>query len=153
MSSEAADLHWMHVAIQLAERAAQHGEVPVGAVVVRHDELIGEGWNRPISTNDPTSHAEIIAIRDAAARITNYRLIDTTVYVTLEPCLMCVGAMVHARVGRLVFGAYDSKRGAVNSTCRAFESQGLNHMVQAEGGVLAEECGNLLQAFFRERRG
>ena len=147
------DTHWMQVAIQLAERAALEGEVPVGAVIVRQGEMIGQGWNQPIAGNDPTAHAEIVAMRDAAKRISNYRLTDATLYVTLEPCLMCAGAMVHARVGRLVFGAYDSKRGAVNTTCRAFELQGLNHIVQAEGGVMAEECGNLLQSFFRERRG
>jgi tRNA(adenine34) deaminase len=148
-----ADNRWMQVAIQLAERAARQGEVPVGAVIVKDEKIIGEGWNQPISTNDPTAHAEIIAIRDAAARIENYRLTGATLYVTLEPCLMCAGAMVHARIERLVYGATDPKRGAINSTCNTFDSQGLNHIVQVEGGVMAIECGGLLQTFFREKRG
>ena len=147
------DNRWMQVAIQFAERAAQQSEVPVGALIVRDEKIIGEGWNQPISTNDPTSHAEIIAIRNAAARIENYRLTGATLYVTLEPCLMCAGSMVHARIERLVYGATDPKRGAVNSTCHALESQGLNHRIQVEGGVMAAECGGLLQTFFREKRG
>lgn len=153
MVTEQADIHWMKAAIQLAERAARAGEVPVGAVLIRQDDIIGSGWNRPIAANDPTAHAEIMAIREAAANLKNYRLIGTTLYVTLEPCLMCTGAMVHARIQRLVYAAADPKRGAVNSICQAFESQGLNHIVQAEGGVMASECSSLLQAFFRERRG
>lgn len=147
------DNRWMQVAIQLAGQASRQGEVPVGAVIVREEEKIGEGFNRPIVTHDPTSHAEIVAIRDAAMRTGNYRLTGATLYVTLEPCLMCAGAMVHARIDRLVYGASDPKRGAVNSTFHAFESQGLNHIVRAVGGVMAEACGDLLQAFFRERRG
>jgi tRNA(adenine34) deaminase len=126
--------------------------VPVGAVVVQDGEIIGEGWNQPISCHDPTAHAEIIAMRDAAQRIGNYRLAGTTLYVTLEPCLMCTGAMIHARVARLVFGASDPKRGAVNSTMHAFETQGLNHRVEVCGGVLASSCADRLQAFFRLRR-
>lgn len=147
------DTHWMRVALQLAGRAVEQDEVPVGAIVVRQGEVIGAGWNCPIASRDPTAHAEIIAIRDAASRTGNYRLVDSTLYVTLEPCLMCAGAMVHARIGRLVFGANDPKRGAVDSTCHAFESQGLNHRVQTRGGVLAQDCGTLLQDFFRRRRG
>lgn len=147
------DTHWMKVAIQLAERAAREGEVPVGAILVRQDAIIGSGWNRPIAANDPTAHAEIMAIRDAAAYLKNYRLTGSTLYVTLEPCLMCTGAMVHARIERLVYAAADPKRGAVNSTCQTFELRGLNHHVQAEGGVMAMECSSMLQTFFRDRRG
>jgi tRNA(adenine34) deaminase len=150
--NEDIDIHWMQHALSLAERGGELGEVPVGAVVVKDGEHIGEGWNRPISSNDPTAHAEIVAMREAAQRIGNYRLGGATLYVTLEPCLMCTGAMVHARIERLVFGASDPKRGAVNSTTHAFDTRGLNHRVQAEGGVLAEECGKRLQDFFRERR-
>ncbi len=142
----------MQHALALAERGAGQGEVPVGAVVVLNGEVMGEGWNRPIATNDPTAHAEVVAMREAAQRIGNYRLSGATLYVTLEPCLMCSGAMVHARIARLVFGASDPKRGAINSTCHALETQGLNHRVQAQGGVLAELCGRRLQEFFRERR-
>ena len=146
------DGRWMEHALVLAERGAQQDEVPVGAVVIRDGEVLGEGWNRPIGSNDPTAHAEIVALRDAAQKTANYRLSGATLYVTLEPCLMCAGAMIHARIARLVFGAGDPKRGAVNSTAQVFDTQGLNHRVQVEGGVLAEQCGLRLQAFFRERR-
>jgi tRNA(adenine34) deaminase len=146
------DIRWMRYALELAERGAEQDEVPVGCVIVRDNAVIGEGWNRPISTNDPTAHAEIIALRDAAQRMGNYRLTDATLYVTLEPCLMCAGAMVHARIERLVFGASDPKRGAVNSTTHAFETQGLNHRVEVCGGVLENDCAALLQTFFRGRR-
>lgn len=142
----------MHHALNLARRAREEGEVPVGAVVVLEGRMIGEGWNRPIGSRDPTAHAEIVALRDAARRLENYRLSGATLYVTLEPCLMCTGAMVHARIERLVFGATDPKRGAVNSTCCGFETQGLNHRVRSEHGVLGEQCAELLQNFFRERR-
>ncbi|HHJ15779.1 MAG TPA: tRNA adenosine(34) deaminase TadA [Gammaproteobacteria bacterium] len=152
MNPQDEDSRWMEYALALAERGAQQDEVPVGAVVVRDNAVLGEGWNRPIGSNDPTAHAEIVALRDAAQKTGNYRLTGATLYVTLEPCLMCAGAMIHARIERLVFGAGDPKRGAVNSTAHVFETQGLNHRVQAEGGVLAEQCGNCLQAFFRERR-
>jgi len=150
---EETDLRWMRYALTLAQQAAQQEEVPVGAVIVRDNVVIGEGWNRPVTTSDPTAHAEVVALRDAATRIGNYRLTGATLYVTLEPCLMCAGAMVHARIGRLVFGACDPKRGAINSTTHAFETQGLNHRVELEGGVLAEESAALLQGFFRVRRG
>lgn len=146
------DSHWMERALALAERAAAEGEVPVGAVVVRDGEVIGEGWNRPVSDKDPTAHAEIIALRQAAQRLGNYRLTGASLYVTLEPCLMCAGALVHARITRLVFGANDPKRGAVDSTCHALETPGLNHRIEVTGGVLARRCGERLQAFFRERR-
>lgn len=151
--TEASDLEWMEYALGLAGRAVEQGEVPVGCVIVRDGAIIGEGWNRPISTNDPTAHAEIVAMRDAAARLGNYRLTGVTLYVTLEPCLMCVGAIIHARIARLVFGASDPRRGAVNSTAHAFETQGLNHRAEITGGVLEQRCAEQLQAFFRARRG
>ena len=152
MIDDERDSHWMQHALHLAEQAAEQDEVPVGAVVVLNEEAIGEGWNQPISSCDPTAHAEIIALRDAAQRIGNYRLTGATLYVTLEPCLMCAGAMIHARIGRLVFGASDPKRGAVNSTTHAFETQGLNHRVTFTGGVMASACAARLHDFFRARR-
>ena len=142
----------MRQALALAERAAGEGEVPIGAVVVLDDEAIGEGWNRPIGSHDPTAHAEVVALRDAARRLGNYRLTGATLYVTLEPCLMCAGAMVHARVSRLVFGASDPKRGAAHGDCAALRLPGLNHRIEVEGGVLEAECGTRLQEFFRARR-
>jgi len=142
----------MQHALQLAARGEAEDEVPVGCVIVQDGQIIGEGWNRPIASNDPTAHAEIVALRDAAQRLGNYRLTGATLYVTLEPCLMCAGAMIHARIGRLVFGAPDPRRGAVNSTTHAFETQGLNHRVDIRGGVLEDECAGRLRAFFRARR-
>ena len=147
------DADWMQAALVLAGRAAASGEVPVGAVLVQGESLLAEGWNQPIAAHDPTAHAEVMALRAAGRSLGNYRLADTTLYVTLEPCLMCVGAIVHARVARLVFGAFDPKSGAVSSLCRGFEMPGLNHRVASAGGVLADECGEILQAFFRARRG
>ena len=152
MTQQSDDIRWMEYALALAERGAGEGEVPVGAVVIRSGELIGEGWNRLIASHDPTAHAEIVAMRQAAQRLGNYRLTGTTLYVTLEPCLMCAGAMVHARVKRLVFGAYDPKRGAVNSTAHAFDTRGLNHRIELAGGVRQQACAERLQAFFRARR-
>ena len=143
----------MRYALGLAECAVEQDEVPVGAIIVQNDKVIGEGWNRPISSNDPTAHAEIVAIRAAAQLLANYRLTGTTLYVTLEPCLMCAGAMIHARIGRLVFGAYDRKRGAVNSTAHAFDAQGLNHQLEVCGGVLEPDCADRLRRFFAARRG
>jgi tRNA(adenine34) deaminase len=153
MMTNLPDEHWMQQALALASRAAAAGEVPVGAVLVADGELIAEGWNRPITDHDPTAHAEVMCLRAAGQALGNYRLANTTLYVTLEPCLMCVGAMVHARVARVVFGAFDPKSGAVSSRCRGFELPGLNHRVAAGGGVLEESCGELLRDFFRERRG
>ena len=147
------DNDWMQHALTLAAKAEAEGEVPVGAVLVKDDGIVGEGWNRPIGGHDPTAHAEVMALRAAGLAVHNYRFMDTTLYVTLEPCLMCVGAIVHARVARLVFGAHDPKSGAVESVCRGFELPGLNHSVSSTGGVLAGECGDLLKAFFRARRG
>ncbi|HEY1076346.1 MAG TPA: tRNA adenosine(34) deaminase TadA [Fontimonas sp.] len=142
----------MRHALLLARRAQQQGEVPVGAVVTFQGRIVGEGWNRPIAEHDPSAHAEMIALRAAAKRIGNYRLTDTTLYVTLEPCVMCAGAIVHARVGTLVYGASDPKAGAVNSVYDVIGAPRLNHVVQWRGGVLDAECGDLLRSFFRERR-
>lgn len=147
------DDHWMQLAFLQAQEALKKDEVPVGAVVVLNDNLIGQGHNLSISTNDPTAHAEIVALRDAANNVGNYRLVDATLYVTLEPCLMCAGALVHARVGHVVYGALDPKSGSVSSQCCVFELPFLNHTVQARAGVLAEQCGDLLKAFFRAKRG
>ena len=153
---DALDADWMSEALELAEQAARCGEVPVGAVLVQGDgnggALVGRGGNRVIGSADPTAHAEINALRDAAARLGNYRLPDTTLYVTLEPCLMCAGALVHARVKRLVFGAREPRTGAVVSQGRALESPAHNHRVEVCEGVLAEQCAALMQRFFRERR-
>ena len=147
------DEHWMRSAIILAEHAAAEGEVPVGAVLVRDDEIIGEGWNCPISTQDPTAHAEIQALRDAAHRVGNYRLPDSVLYVTLEPCVMCAGAIVHARVARVVYGATDPKAGACGSVFDLLPSDNrFNHRTGCDGGLLAEPCATLLRAFFRARR-
>ncbi|MEI2779969.1 MAG: tRNA adenosine(34) deaminase TadA [Candidatus Competibacter sp.] len=146
------DHRWMRQALALAELAAAAGEVPVGAVLVRGDEAIGEGWNRPIGARDPTAHAEVVALRMAAARTGNYRLVDSTLYVTLEPCPMCAGAIVHARVARVVFGAADPRTGAAGSVFDLLQAEALNHRAEVRGEVLAEECGALLRAFFRARR-
>ncbi|HUT41552.1 MAG TPA: tRNA adenosine(34) deaminase TadA [Gammaproteobacteria bacterium] len=146
------DEHWMKQALECAVRAARAGEVPVGAVLVAGDERVASGRNRPIGAHDPSAHAEIDCLRAAGLALRNYRMTDTTLYVTLEPCLMCVGAIVHARVARVVFGAHDPKSGAVSSVCRGFELPGLNHRVAAEGGVLETQCGALLKEFFRARR-
>jgi len=146
------DEDWMRHALSLAERAGDMGEVPVGAVLVKDNAPIAEGWNCPIGTNDPTAHAEIKALRAAGARLGNYRLVDTVLYVTLEPCVMCMGAIVHARVKRLVFGAPDPKRGAVCSALHLAGTEFLNHKVEYRGGVLEEDCGRLLRRFFQERR-
>ncbi len=144
---------FMREALALAESAAKAGEVPVGAVVVVDGEVVGRGHNQPIGSNDPTAHAEIVAIRDAATRLGNYRLTGATLYVTVEPCLMCVGAMVHARIGTLVFGTPEPKAGAIESTQRAHEHPALNHRIAVVSGVLAAECRGLMQDFFERRRG
>jgi len=142
----------MGAAIDEARRARDAGEVPIGAVVAIDGEIVGRGFNQPISSNDPTAHAEIVAIRAAAARVGNYRLTGATLCVTIEPCLMCIGALVHARIGTLVFGAPEPKSGAVMSTVRGGELPGHNHRFEILGGVRERECVELLQAFFRERR-
>lgn len=143
----------MQRALELAGAAETNGEVPVGAVLVRGDEIIAEGANRPIASNDPTAHAEIEALRAGGQVIGSYRLTDTTLYVTLEPCTMCAAAIVHARVRRLVFGAWDPRAGAAGSIVDVFALPGLNHRVDVFGGVLAEECTHQLKQFFAERRG
>jgi tRNA(adenine34) deaminase len=146
------DARFMQRAIDLARRAAEEDEVPVGALVVRNGEILGEGWNHPIKLHDPSAHAEMIALRAAANRVGNYRLTGTTLYVTLEPCVMCAGAIVHARVQRLVFGATDPKAGAVSSVYDVIGKPRLNHTVEWTGGVMEAECGALLREFFRARR-
>ena len=148
----ARDEVWMRHALLLARRAEAAGEVPVGAVVVRDDRIVGEGWNRPIGDHDPSAHAEIVALRAAARHLGNYRTGGSTLYVTLEPCVMCAGAIVHARVARLVYGADDPKAGAVHSVYDVIAVPRLNHRVRWQGGVLADECGDRLRAFFRARR-
>ena len=130
----------------------QQQEVPVGAIVVLEGNIIGKGWNQPIAKHDPSAHAEIMALRDAAKFIGNYRLVETTLYVTLEPCLMCVGAMLHARVKRVVFGAYDPKTGAAGSVFNMFADNRHNHVVEVQGGVLEKPSAELLETFFRQRR-
>ena len=142
----------MRAALELALEARRRGEVPVGAVVVIDDAIVGRGWNQPIGSSDPTAHAEIVALRDAAARLGNYRLAGSTVYVTIEPCMMCVGAMVHARVERVVYGAREPKAGAIESAMRAHEHPALNHRMTALGGVLEAECRAVIQGFFEDRR-
>jgi tRNA(adenine34) deaminase len=143
---------YMREALVLARESAAAGEVPVGAVVVLDGRVIGRGRNQPITAHDPTAHAEMTALRDAAAQVGNYRLPGATLYVTLEPCVMCVGAIVHARVATVVFGATEPKAGAMESTQRAHEHPALNHRVTVVAGVLAAECRDVLQTFFRERR-
>ena len=149
---ESVDQAFMRAALELAAEAGRRGEVPVGAVVVVDDAIVGEGFNQPIATHDPSAHAEIVAMRDAGRRVSNYRLSDATLYVTIEPCQMCVGAMVHARIARLVFGAREPKAGAIESAMRAHEHPSLNHRMIAVGGVLEEECRALIHTFFEERR-
>ena len=151
-SAETIDAHWMRHALQLAQRASGQGEVPVGAVLVKDGVAIAEGWNRPIGLHDPTAHAEILAMRAGSEALANYRLLGTTLYVTLEPCAMCAGAIVHARVQRLVFGARDPKAGAVDSVYDIIARPRLNHVVAWQGGLLEAECGALLRNFFRARR-
>jgi tRNA(adenine34) deaminase len=142
----------MDAALAQAERAREAGEVPIGAVVSLDGEIVGRGFNNPIGAGDPTAHAEIVALRDAAVRVGNYRLTRATLCVTIEPCLMCVGALVHARIGTLVYGAAEPKSGAVTSTVRGAELPGLNHRFEVVAGVREEACRDLVQAFFRGRR-
>jgi len=143
----------MQRALELARRAEQQDEVPVGALVVSENQVIGEGWNHPIGGVDPTAHAEIIALRAAASRLGNYRLTGSTLYVTLEPCPMCAGAIVQARVARVVFGATDPLAGAAGTVFNLLQSANLNHRADVQGGVLAEECSHLLKRFFQSKRG
>ncbi len=149
---ETRDLHWMRHALALAQCAEREGEVPVGAVIVRKNEVIAEGWNQPVMSHDPTAHAEVMALRAAGVVEKNYRLLDTTLYVTLEPCVMCAGAIIHARISRVVFGTTDPRVGAAGSAFSLLGSDQFNHVVQVDGGVLATECGDVLRRFFRARR-
>lgn len=142
----------MRAALAQAADAGRRGEVPVGAIVVLDGAVVGEGFNQPIAASDPTAHAEIVAMRGAAARLGNYRLTGATLYVTIEPCQMCVGAMVHARIARVVYGAREPKAGAIESAMRAHEHPSLNHRLEAVGGVLEDECRAMIQRFFEERR-
>ena len=146
------DDEYMGLALAEAARARGAGEVPVGAIVVLEDRVVGAGFNQPIATHDPTAHAEVVAMRAAAQALGNYRLTGATLYVTVEPCMMCVGAMVHARIATVVFGAVEPKAGALGSAQRAHEAPGLNHRLAVRGGVREEECRALMQAFFRARR-
>jgi len=147
------DADCMREALVLAAQAEAAGEVPVGALVVQGGVIVGRGFNRPISAHDPTAHAEVVAMRDAAARLGNYRLTGCDLYVTLEPCIMCAGAMMHARIARVVFGARDPKTGACGSVLDLFADGRVNHHASVFGGVLAEECGAMLSRFFASRRG
>jgi tRNA(adenine34) deaminase len=146
------DQHFIQQALELAHQGEQANEVPVGALVVQAGEVIGQGYNQPISSNDPTAHAEIVAMRQAAQVLDNYRLLDTTLYVTLEPCAMCLSAMLHARIKRLVFAAYDPRAGAVQSVFKLLDEKRLNHRIEWQGGILAEPCGLILKEFFKKRR-
>jgi tRNA(adenine34) deaminase len=153
MTSPMDDSSFMGLALDLAREAGGAGEVPVGALVVMNGEVVGRGFNQPIGRKDPTAHAEIMALRDAATRLGNYRLPGCTLYVTLEPCVMCAGAIMHARIDRVVFGARDPKTGAAGSVIDLFAETRLNHHSAIVGGVLAEQCGGLLSSFFAARRG
>jgi tRNA(adenine34) deaminase len=146
------DEYWMRYALALASNAEAQGEVPVGAVLVRDNEVLGEGWNQSITLCDPSAHAEMLAMRMAGIKARNYRLPNTTLYVTLEPCAMCAGAMIHARIQRVVFGAYDPKTGAAGSMFSLLNDERHNHQIEVVGGVLEEECAETLRAFFRKRR-
>ena len=146
------DEHWMRRALILADRAAEEGEVPVGAIVVRDEQLLGEGWNQTIGSADPTAHAEIMALRDAARMAGNYRLPGASLYVTLEPCTMCAGALVHARISELIFGAEEPRAGVICSRQHLLEADWYNHRVAWRGGVLAQASGDRLKSFFQARR-
>lgn len=150
--SEADDHFFMSTALQLAQQAAEQGEVPVGAVVVSDGQIIGRGWNQPITCHDPTAHAEVMAIRDAAQQSKNYRLPDATLYVTIEPCTMCAGAMIHARIARLVYGAKEPKAGVAESNGKLFSESYYNHVVEVTGGVMSDQCASLISDFFAKRR-
>jgi len=152
VASEQGDEAFMRAALALADEARERGEVPVGAVLVMDGEILGRGYNQPVSRNDPTAHAEIVALREAGRQSGNYRLPGSTMYVTIEPCQMCVGAMVHARVARVVYGTPEPKAGAIESAMRAHEHPSLNHRLEAVGGVLEADCRNIIQTFFKERR-
>ena len=146
------DIFWMKHALSLADKALQQGEIPVGAVVVVDNKVVGEGWNQSITLHDPSAHAEMLAIRQAGQSLQNYRMVDATLYVTLEPCPMCAGLLVHSRITRLVFGAADYKTGAAGSVMNLLLNQQLNHQVKVDGGIEEQQCGEKISAFFRLRR-
>jgi tRNA(adenine34) deaminase len=150
--SRLTDERWMRRALELAEQAEREGEVPIGAVLILNGELVAEGWNQPLSTNDPTAHAEIVTLRAAATHLGNYRLPGATLYVTLEPCVMCAGALVQARVARVVYGAPDPQRGAAGSVFKLLTAPALNHHAEITSGVLGDECSQILKAFFERKR-
>ena len=150
--SEYNDQYWMEQALTLAQRAQAEGEVPVGAILVLHNQVIGEGWNRPITQHDPSAHAEIMALRQGGQTQQNYRLLDATLYVTLEPCVMCAGAIIHSRIRHLVYGANDEKTGAAGSMMDILRHPTVNHQVEITSGVLADRCSQMLSDFFRQRR-
>jgi len=146
------DIEYMQIALQLAQEAAAAGEVPVGSVIVKNDKIIGRGYNAPITTHDPSAHAEIRAMRDAAQHLGNYRLVGCTLYVTLEPCAMCTGAIQHARIAKVIYGASDLKTGACGSVVNLMAEPKLNHHTEISGGIMAEACGAILSDFFASRR-
>lgn len=150
--SELNDAYWMKQALALAQKAWEQGEVPVGAILVLDDKVIGQGWNRPITRHDPTAHAEIMALQQGGQIVQNYRLLNATLYVTLEPCVMCAGAMVHSRIKRLVYGASDLKTGAAGSLLDVLRHPGMNHQIEITAGVMANECSEMLSQFFQQRR-
>ena len=153
MGVEPRDQYWIELALAQAQQAAALGEVPVGAVLVDADQqLIASGHNQPISSHDPTAHAEIVVLRNAAQQISNYRLVNTTLYVTLEPCVMCLGAMMHARIKRLVYGALEPKTGAIVSSCELLDTATFNHQLEVTGGILEQPCAAILSDFFAQRR-
>lgn len=146
------DTYWMKYAVQLAKKAKSLGEVPVGAVIVVEDKIVGEGWNQPISSYDATAHAEIMAIRAASSRLKNYRIPETTLYITIEPCAMCLGAIIHSRISKVVFGAKEPKAGMLESHAELLNTKAFNHSFEFVGGICEEECAKLMSDFFRERR-
>ena len=152
MTQAELDQQYMRMAIEQAQLAAESGEVPVGAVLVRDGQVLSKAFNKPIANHDPSAHAEMLALREAALADENYRIPGTTLYVTLEPCAMCSGAMLHARVDRVVYGAPDPKTGAAGSVLDLFSSKQINHQTSVEGGIMSEECGQLLRDFFKGRR-
>jgi tRNA(adenine34) deaminase len=152
LNVEKTDQYWMQLALEQAQLGAAVGEVPVGAVLVKDNELIASGFNQPISAHDPTAHAEVVALRAAAHQLNNYRLPDTTLYVTIEPCAMCAGALVHARIKRLVYGAAEPRAGAIVSAVNLLDGEQFNHRIDVEGGVLAAQCSAIMQTFFRDKR-
>ncbi len=152
MNNTLTDSNFMLQALNLAEIARDMGEVPVGAILVKENEVIGKGWNQPIHLHDPSAHAEIMAIRDAGQQLENYRLPDTTLYVTLEPCMMCAGLMIHTRIKRIVFGAFDPKTGAAGSMFSLINDSRHNHQIEVVGGILQDECSQVLKSFFQGRR-